>query len=52
MCTGLKLVNSDVKFEKDLKGKSFIKNADEENILEIELEKGAKEFAWKQMDTY
>ena len=51
--TGLKLVNSDVKFEKDLrKANLSLKMPDEEKYFRDRIRQGAKEFAGKQMDTY
>ena len=51
--TGLKLVNSDVKFERDLrKANLSLKTPDEEKYFRDRIRQGAKEFAGKQMDTY
>ena len=51
--TGLKLVNSDIKFEKDLrKANLSLKMPDEESYFRDMIRKGAKEFAGKQLDTY
>ena len=51
--TGLKLVNSDVKFEKDLrKANLSLKMPDEEKYFRDRIRQSAKEFAGKQMDTY
>ena len=51
--TGLKLVNSDVKFERDLKKANLsLKMPDEEKYFRDRIRQGAKEFAGKQMDTY
>ena len=51
--TGLKLVNSDVKFERDLrKANLSLKMPDEEKYFRDRIRQGAKEFAGKQMDTY
>ena len=51
--TGLKLVNSDVKFEKDLrKAGMSMKMPDEEAYFRNIIRKGAKEFVGKQLDQY
>ena len=51
--TGLKLVNSDVKFERDLrKANLSLKMPDEEAYFRDRIRQGAKEFAGKQLDTY
>ena len=51
--TGLKLVNSDVKFERDLrKANLSLKMPDEEKYFRDRIRQGAKEFVGKQMDTY
>ena len=51
--TGLKLVNSDVKFERDLrKANLSLKMQDEEKYFRDRIRQSAKEFAGKQMDTY
>ena len=51
--TGLKLVNSDVKFERDLrKANLSLKMPDEEAYFRDIIRKGAKEFVGKQIDTY
>ena len=51
--TGLKLVNSDFKFERDLrKANLSLKMPDEEKYFRDRIRQGAKEFAGKQMDTY
>ena len=51
--TGLKLVNSDVKFERDLrKANLSLKMPDEEKYFRDRIRQSAKEFAGKQMDTY
>ena len=51
--TGLKLVNSDVKFEKDLrKAGMSMKMPDEEAYFRDMIRKGAKQFAGKQLDSY
>ncbi len=51
--TGLKLVNSDVKFEKDLRKLGMsMKMPDQEAYFRDMIRKGAKQFAGKQMDTY
>jgi len=51
--TGLKLVNSDVKFERDLrKANLSLKMPDEEAYFRDIIRKGAKEFVGKQLDTY
>ena len=51
--TGLKLVNSDVKFERDLKKANLsLKMPDEEKYFRDRIRQSAKEFAGKQMDTY
>ena len=51
--TGLKLVNSDVKFERDLrKANLSLKMPDEEAYFRDRIRQSAKEFAGKQMDTY
>ena len=51
--TGLKLVNSDVKFERDLKKANLsLKMPDEEKYFRDRIRQGAKEFVGKQMDTY
>ena len=51
--TGLKLVNSDVKFERDLrKANLSLKMPDEEAYFRDRIRQGAKEFVGKQIDTY
>ena len=51
--TGLKLVNSDVKFERDLrKANLSLKMPDEEKYFRDRIRQGAKEFVGKQMDKY
>ena len=51
--TGLKLVNSDVKFERDLrKANLSLKMPDEEAYFRDIIRKGAKEFVGKQLDQY
>ena len=51
--TGLKLVNSDVKFERDLKKANLsLKMPDEEKYFRDRIRQGAKEFVGKQMDIY
>ena len=51
--TGLKLVNSDVKFERDLrKANLSLKMPDEEKYFRDRIRQSAKEFVGKQMDTY
>ena len=51
--TGLKLVNSDVKFERDLKKANLsLKMPDAEAYFRDRIRQGAKEFAGKQLDTY
>ena len=51
--TGLKLVNSDVKFERDLREANLsLKMPDEEKYFRDRIRQGAKEFVGKQMDTY
>ena len=51
--TGLKLVNSDVKFERDLKKANLsLKMPDEEKYFRDRIRQGAKEFVGKQMDQY
>ena len=51
--TGLILVNSDVKFERDLKKANLsLKMPDEEKYFRDRIRQGAKEFVGKQMDTY
>ena len=51
--TGLKLVNSDVKFERDLrKANLSLKMPDEEKYFRDRIRQVAKEFVGKQMDTY
>jgi Predicted kinase len=51
--TGLKLVNSDVKFERDLrKANLSLKMPDEEKYFRDRIRQGAKEFVGKQMDQY
>ena len=51
--TGLKLVNSDVKFEKDLrKANLSLKMPDEEAYFRDRIRQGAKEFVGKQIDQY
>ena len=51
--TGLKLVNSDVKFERDLKKANLsLKMPDEEAYFRDIIRKGAKEFVGKQIDQY
>ena len=51
--TGLKLVNSDVKFERDLKKANLsLKMPDEEKYFRDRIRQGAKEFVGKQIDTY
>ncbi len=50
--TGLKLVNSDVKFERDLrKANLSLKMPDEEAYFRDIIRKGAKDFVGKQIDT-
>ena len=51
--TGLKLVNSDNKFERDLKKANLsLKMPDAEAYFRDRIRQGAKEFAGKQLDTY
>ena len=51
--TGFKLVNSDVKFERDLrKANLSLKMPDEEKYFRDRIRQGAKEFVGKQMDQY
>jgi len=51
--TGLKLVNSDIKFEKDLrKANLSLKMPDEESYFRDMIRKGAKAFVGKQLDQY
>ena len=51
--TGLKLVNSDVKFERDLKKANLsLKMPDEEKYFRDRIRQGAKDFVGKQIDTY
>mgnify|MGYP002058144305 FL=1 len=51
--TGLKLVNSDIKFERDLKKANLsLKMPDEEAYFRNIIRKGAKEFVGKQLDQY
>ena len=51
--TGLKLVNSDVKFERDLrKANLSLKMPDEEAYFRDRIRQGAKDFVGKQIDTY
>jgi predicted kinase len=51
--TGLKLVNSDVKFERDLrKANLSLKMPDEEAYFRDLIRKGAKAFVGKQLDQY
>ena len=51
--TGLKLVNSDIKFERDLKKANLsLKMPDEEKYFRDIIRKGAKEFVGKQIDQY
>ena len=51
--TGLKLVNSDIKFERDLrKANLSLKMPDEEAYFRDIIRKGAKEFVGKQIDQY
>ena len=51
--TGLKLVNSDIKFEKDLrKANLSLKMPDEEQYFRDMIRKGAKAFVGKQLDQY
>ena len=51
--TGLKLVNSDVKFERDLKKANLsLKMPDEEKYFRDIIRQGAKQFVGKQMDQY
>ena len=51
--TGLKLVNSDIKFEKDLrKANLSLKMPDEEAYFRDMIRKGAKAFVGKQLDQY
>ena len=51
--TGLKLVNSDVKFERDLrKANLSLKMPDEEAYFRDRIRQGAKEFVGKQIDQY
>ena len=51
--TGLKLVNSDIKFEKDLrKANLSLKMPDEEEYFRNIIRKGAKAFVGKQLDQY
>ena len=51
--TGLKLVNSDIKFERDLrKANLSLKMPDEEAYFRDIIRKGSKEFVGKQLDTY
>jgi len=51
--TGLKLVNSDNKFEKDLKKANLsLKMPDEEQYFRDMIRKGAKAFVGKQLDQY
>ena len=51
--TGLKLVNSDIKFERDLrKANLSLKMPDEESYFRDIIRKGAKAFVGKQLDQY
>ena len=51
--TGLKLVNSDVKFERDLrKANLSLKMPDEEKYFRDRIRQGAKAFVGKQLDQY
>ena len=51
--TGLKLVNSDVKFERDLKKANLsLKMPDAEAYFRDRIRQGAKQFVGKQIDTY
>ena len=51
--TGLKLVNSDIKFERDLrKANLSLKMPDEEEYFRSIIRKGAKAFVGKQLDQY
>ena len=51
--TGLKLVNSDIKFERDLrKANLSLKMPDEEGYFRDIIRKGAKAFVGKQLDQY
>ena len=51
--TGLKLVNSDIKFERDLKKANLsLKMPDEEEYFRSIIRKGAKAFVGKQLDQY
>ena len=51
--TGLKLVNSDVKFERDLrKANLSLKMPDEEAYFRDRIRQGAKKFVGKQIDQY
>ena len=51
--TGLKLVNSDVKFEKDLRKLGMsMKMPDQEAYFRDIIRKGAKQFAGRQLDSY
>ena len=51
--TGLKLVNSDIKFERDLKKANLsLKMPDEEAYFRDIIRKGAKAFVGKQLDQY
>ena len=51
--TGLKLVNSDIKFERDLrKANLSLKMPDEEAYFRDMIRKGAKAFVGKQLDQY
>ena len=51
--TGLKLVNSDNKFERDLKQANLsLKMPDAEAYFRDRIRQGAKAFAGKQLDTY
>ena len=51
--TGLKLVNSDIKFERDLKKANLsLKMPDEESYFRDIIRKGAKAFVGKQLDQY
>ena len=51
--TGLKLINSDTKFEKDLrKANLSLKMPDEEQYFRDMIRKGAKAFVGKQLDQY
>ena len=51
--TGLKLVNSDIKFERDLrKANLSLKMPDEEKYFRDRIRQGAKAFVGKQLDQY